>query len=115
MLARDQAQKPGNLPHIGNQRWIAQARHQMRRDDLADPGQALEPGHRLPQFRILWQKCRICFCAAAAELKLKCSVPTSWSSLKRTLSEQGNSSNSLTTRADHCFSFPSSEGKGIPS
>ena len=23
MFARDQAEKPGNLPHIGDQRWIA--------------------------------------------------------------------------------------------
>src|SRR5260370_40456187 len=53
MFARDQAEKSGNLPHIGDQQWITESRHQMGRDDLADPRQALEPGHGLPQFRIL--------------------------------------------------------------
>jgi len=101
MFARDQAEKPGNLTHIGDQQWIAQSRHQMRRDDLADPRQALEPGQGLPQFRILLAEVTNLFLRRgpdASGLKLKCSVPTSWSSLKRTLSEHGNSSNSLTTR-----------------
>ena len=53
MLARHQSEKPGNLPHVGNQRWISQPGDQMRRHDLADAGKALEPGDRLPQLRIL--------------------------------------------------------------
>src|SRR6266851_10152707 len=54
MLARYQAEKSSNLPHVGNQSWIAKASDQVSGYDLADAGQALEPGDRLSQFRILF-------------------------------------------------------------
>src|ERR1700687_4223065 len=52
MLARHQSEKAGNLPHVSNQSWITQPSNQMRGHDFADAGQALEPGYRLPQFRV---------------------------------------------------------------
>ena len=44
MLARYQPEKSGNLPHVGNQSWIAKASDQVSGYDLADARQALEPG-----------------------------------------------------------------------
>ena len=53
MLARDQSEKSGNLPHVGNQRWISQPRYQMRRDDYANAGNRSEQADQAPQFRIV--------------------------------------------------------------